>query len=151
MVRNPDGSLGAVKGDTFRFNQERGLVVLESPTVGLLPVVPVGMTLISSVVLTPEVGAVLGKGDPLGYFQFGGSRLPSSRSPRMLDSMSADPIQRLNAAPEGRSHLVSELGEGGMEEGTADSTIIGGWTGGASVLIDPRAAGAFSPRGEGHS
>jgi len=73
VARNEDGSLGAVNGDTYQFNQERGLVVIESPTVGLVAVVPVGMTLISSVVLTPEVGAQLRKGDPLGYFQFGGS------------------------------------------------------------------------------
>lgn len=73
VVRNPDGSLGAVNGDTYQFNQERGLVIIESPTVGLVAVVPVGMTLISSVALTPRVGAELRKGDPLGYFQFGGS------------------------------------------------------------------------------
>jgi len=73
VVRNPDGSLGSVDGDTFQFNQERGLVIIESPTAGLVAVVPVGMTLISSVVLEPEPGAGLRKGDELGYFQFGGS------------------------------------------------------------------------------
>lgn len=73
VVRSEDGSLDAVNGDTYQFNQERGLVIIESPAVGLVAVVPVGMTLISSVVLTPEVGAQLRKGDPLGYFQFGGS------------------------------------------------------------------------------
>ena len=73
VIRNADGSLGAANGDTYQFNQERGLVVIESPTVGLVAIVPVGMTLISSVVLTPHVGAELRKGDPLGYFQFGGS------------------------------------------------------------------------------
>ncbi len=73
VVRQPDGSLGAVNGDTYQFNQERGLVVIESPTVGLVALVPVGMTVISSVNLTPEVGAELRKGDPFGYFQFGGS------------------------------------------------------------------------------
>lgn len=75
VVRNADGSLSAQNGDTYQFNQERGLVVIESPTVGLVAVVPVGMTFISSVVLTPEVGAELRKGDPVGYFQFGGSDL----------------------------------------------------------------------------
>jgi len=73
VVRNEDGSLAAANGDSYQFNQERGLVILESPTVGLVAIVPVGMTLISSVVLTPEIGAELRKGDPLGYFQFGGS------------------------------------------------------------------------------
>lgn len=41
--------------------------------VGPAAIVPVGMTLISSVALEPEVGAELRKGDELGYFQFGGS------------------------------------------------------------------------------
>jgi phosphatidylserine decarboxylase len=41
--------------------------------VGLVAVVPVGMTVISSVNLTPEVGAELRKGDEFGYFLFGGS------------------------------------------------------------------------------
>ena len=73
VVRQPDGSLGAANGDTYQFNQERGLVVIESPTLGLVGLVPVGMTVISSVNLTPEVGAELRKGDQFGYFQFGGS------------------------------------------------------------------------------
>jgi len=73
VVRNPDGSLSSVNGDTYQFNQERGLVIIDSPTVGPVAVVPVGMTLISSIALEPEVGAELRKGDELGYFQFGGS------------------------------------------------------------------------------
>jgi phosphatidylserine decarboxylase len=73
VVRQPDGSLDAVNGDTYQVNQERGVVVIDSPAVGLVAVVPVGMTVISSVNLTPEVGAVLRKGDQFGYFQFGGS------------------------------------------------------------------------------
>jgi phosphatidylserine decarboxylase precursor len=73
VIRNPDGTLKGVNGDTYQFNQERGLVVVESPGVGLVAIVPVGMTLISSVTLTPEAGARLRKGDELGFFQFGGS------------------------------------------------------------------------------
>ncbi len=38
-----------------------------------MALVPVGMTLISSVALEPQVGAQLRKGDEFGYFQFGGS------------------------------------------------------------------------------
>ena len=34
---------------------------------------PVGMAQVSSVVITAEVGAVLRKGEEIGYFQFGGS------------------------------------------------------------------------------
>jgi len=73
VARQPDGTLRGVNGDTYQFNQERGIVVVESPVVGLVAVVPVGMSLISSVTLTPEVGAHLRKGDEFGYFQFGGS------------------------------------------------------------------------------
>jgi len=73
VEKRPDGSLGGVNGDTYQFNQERGLVIIESPEVGLVALVPVGMSLISSVVLTPEVGAHLRKGEEFGYFAFGGS------------------------------------------------------------------------------
>jgi len=73
VVRNEDGSFSGANGDTYQFNQERGLVVIESPEVGLVALVPVGMSLISSVVLEPRVGDVLRKGEEFGYFQFGGS------------------------------------------------------------------------------
>jgi len=73
VVRNDDGSLSGANGDTYQFNQERGIVVIEAPKVGVVAMVPVGMTLISSVVLEPKVGDVLRKGEEFGYFQFGGS------------------------------------------------------------------------------
>ena len=73
VVKNDDGSFSGANGDTYQFNQERGLVILESPEVGLVAMVPVGMTLISSVVLEPAVGDELRKGEEFGYFQFGGS------------------------------------------------------------------------------
>ena len=71
--RNPDGSLDVVDGDTYQFSQERGLVVIDSPAVGLVAVLPIGMSYVSSVNLTPDAGAKLRKGDPFGYFMFGGS------------------------------------------------------------------------------
>jgi phosphatidylserine decarboxylase precursor len=73
VVRNSAGALDVHTGDTFQFNQERGLVVVDSPDAGLVAVVPVGMAVISSVNLTPKVGADLRKGDEFGYFLFGGS------------------------------------------------------------------------------
>jgi len=73
VAPRPDGTLRGVNGDTYQFNQERGFVVIESPTVGLVAIVPVGMSFISSVALTPKPGAVLRKGEEFGYFQFGGS------------------------------------------------------------------------------
>jgi phosphatidylserine decarboxylase precursor len=71
--RNADGTLDVIDGDTYQFNQERGLVVIDSPELGLVAVLPIGMATVSSVNLTPEVGAELRKGDEFGYFLFGGS------------------------------------------------------------------------------
>lgn len=73
LVRKADGSLQAVDGDAYQYNQERGLIVIDSPGVGLVAVLPVGMGPISSVNLTPEMGTRLQKGEEFGYFMFGGS------------------------------------------------------------------------------
>jgi phosphatidylserine decarboxylase len=73
VIRKPDGSLAAIDGDTYQYNQERGLIVIDSPEVGLVAVLPVGIGRVSSVNLTPEIGANLQKGDEFGYFMFGGS------------------------------------------------------------------------------
>jgi phosphatidylserine decarboxylase precursor len=73
VFREDDGTLNVVDGDTYQFNQERGLVVIDSPEVGLVAVLPIGMAYVSSVNLTTEVGAELRKGDQFGYFMFGGS------------------------------------------------------------------------------
>jgi len=72
VVRNNAGELDVQVGDTFQFNQERGLLVVDSP-IGLVAVLPIGMAVISSVNLTPQVGDALRKGDEFGYFLFGGS------------------------------------------------------------------------------
>ncbi|KAL3483283.1 putative phosphatidylserine decarboxylase [Aspergillus germanicus] len=56
----------------YQFCQLRGLIVIDTGA-GLVAVLPVGMALVSSVILTAEVGAQLHKGEELGYFQFGGS------------------------------------------------------------------------------
>lgn len=73
VIREADGSLGVVDGETYQFNQERGLVIIDSPEVGLVAVLPIGMSYVSSVNLTPEAGAILQKGDQFGFFLFGGS------------------------------------------------------------------------------
>jgi phosphatidylserine decarboxylase precursor len=73
VTREADGSFGVVDGDTYQFRQERGLVVIDSPAVGLVAVLPIGMSFVSSVNLTPEPGAILQKGDEFGFFLFGGS------------------------------------------------------------------------------
>ncbi|MEO0438417.1 MAG: phosphatidylserine decarboxylase [Pseudomonadota bacterium] len=68
-----DGRFTVVDGETYQFNQERGLVIIDSPEVGLVAVLPIGMSYVSSVNLTPEQGATLQKGDEFGFFLFGGS------------------------------------------------------------------------------
>jgi phosphatidylserine decarboxylase precursor len=73
VVRRPDGTLDAVDGETYQLDQERGLIVIDSPEVGLVAVLPVGMCFASSVNLPVEVGARLQKGDEFGFFLFGGS------------------------------------------------------------------------------
>jgi len=73
VVRNDAGGVEVRAGDTFQFDQVRGLVVIDSPQVGLVAILPVGMAMISSVNLTPEVGVELRKGEEFGYFLFGGS------------------------------------------------------------------------------
>jgi phosphatidylserine decarboxylase len=73
VIRKADGSLEIIDGDTYQSNQERGLIIIDSPDVGLVAVLPIGMSFVSSVNLTPEVGAKLQKGDEFGFFMFGGS------------------------------------------------------------------------------
>jgi phosphatidylserine decarboxylase precursor len=73
VSRNDEGALDVVDGDTYQFNQERGLIVIDSPEVGLVAVLPIGMSFVSSVNLTARVGDELRKGDEFGYFLFGGS------------------------------------------------------------------------------
>lgn len=56
----------------YQFLQTRGIVMIDSP-IGLVACLPVGMGMVSSVVITADVGKTLHKGEELGYFQFGGS------------------------------------------------------------------------------
>jgi phosphatidylserine decarboxylase precursor len=73
VARNADGSLQVIAGEGFQWRQERGLVVLETKELGLVAILPIGMGHVGSVVLTPDKGAELYKGEQFGFFQFGGS------------------------------------------------------------------------------
>jgi phosphatidylserine decarboxylase precursor len=67
------GAVLSVRNETgYQFCQARGLIVLDTGA-GLVAVLPVGMAMVSSVILTADVGAQLHKGEELAYFQFGGS------------------------------------------------------------------------------
>jgi phosphatidylserine decarboxylase precursor len=56
----------------YQFAQTRGLIVLET-AIGLVAVLPIGMSQVASVIITAEVGVTVRKGEELSYFQFGGS------------------------------------------------------------------------------
>jgi phosphatidylserine decarboxylase precursor len=62
----------------FEFSQNRGVVTIDTSAseggdVGVVAVVPVGMSHVSSVTLTAVPGTHMTKGEEFGYFQFGGS------------------------------------------------------------------------------
>ncbi len=71
--KDDTGALDPLDPVGYQFTQARGLLVLESDSVGLVAVLPIGMAQVSSVTLTPEVGTELAKGEEFGFFQFGGS------------------------------------------------------------------------------
>ena len=55
--------------------ETRQYIIIDNPTFGKIALVPVGMSQISSVNFEKnlKVGDTVKKGDPLGYFLFGGS------------------------------------------------------------------------------
>jgi phosphatidylserine decarboxylase len=65
----------------------RGLVFIEShdSTIGMVCVIPVGITEISSVTITAKEGDELKKGDELGWFSYGGSSMAIVFQPGAID------------------------------------------------------------------
>jgi phosphatidylserine decarboxylase len=65
----------------------RGLVFIESEdaNIGMVCVMPIGITEISSVTITTKVGAKVKKGDELGYFSYGGSSMCLVFQPGAID------------------------------------------------------------------
>jgi phosphatidylserine decarboxylase precursor len=62
----------------YEFFQNRGVVALDtsasdSDDIGMVAVIPVGMSHVSSVILSAVEGTHMAKGQEFGYFQFGGS------------------------------------------------------------------------------
>lgn len=62
----------------YEFSQTRGVVTIDTSSsdgggIGVVAVIPVGMSHVASVVLTTTVGTHVAKGEEFGYFQFGGS------------------------------------------------------------------------------
>jgi len=75
VVITDDGEFDAPDsaGDGYEFCQTRGILILDSPRLGKVAVIPVGMAQVSSVNMPAVVGTHLSKGDEFGYFLFGGS------------------------------------------------------------------------------
>jgi phosphatidylserine decarboxylase len=68
----PQRSFDAPDNAGYQFAQSRAMIVLEA-AIGLVAVLPIGMSHVSSVVLTTKTGVTLNKGEEISYFQFGGS------------------------------------------------------------------------------
>lgn len=71
-IRRPNYKIKSKDNVGFQFSQARGILILETP-LGIVAILPIGMSLVSSVVMTAEVGAILHKGQEFAYFQFGAS------------------------------------------------------------------------------
>lgn len=71
-TRNSNYVIKSRSGVGYQFTQARGIIIVDSP-IGIIAILPVGMSLVSSIVITAEVGKYLRKGEEFGYFQFGGS------------------------------------------------------------------------------
>lgn len=69
----PTNSITAPDTPGYQFLQARGLVLIDSPELGLVAVLPIGMAQVSSVVLSVKAGDYVEKGQEISYFQFGGS------------------------------------------------------------------------------
>ena len=77
--------------------ETRGVVVLQTESYGLVAIVPVGMCEVGSVNFEESVvpGAQVNKGDPMGYFLFGGSDIIMVFGPEADFSLTAEPSVHL--------------------------------------------------------
>lgn len=75
VIINDDGEFDAPDDadNGYEFCQERGLIIFDTPKMGLVACLPIGMAQVSSVNMTAVEGAYLDKGDEFGFFMFGGS------------------------------------------------------------------------------
>lgn len=73
----PDSSAGTLSQGYEASVNTRGLVFIESPdtTIGMVCVIPIGITEISSVQINVSVGQSVEKGGELGWFSYGGSTM----------------------------------------------------------------------------
>lgn len=71
-MHNPtDTSTPWTQRDTSLYR--RALILIDSPVLGLVAVLPIGMAQVSSVEITVKPGQTVEKGEEISFFQFGGS------------------------------------------------------------------------------
>jgi len=98
--------------------QSRGVVTIDTSTcdageLGIVALIPVGMSHVESAMLTAVAGKHLAKGDEFGFFRFGGSDVhrPISGRSRSADRhqrghrLAGTPAARCRSVP--RSHRVN--------------------------------------------
>ncbi|MGN6130188.1 MAG: phosphatidylserine decarboxylase [Nocardioidaceae bacterium] len=88
----------------YEFTQTRGVVTIDTAAsgqgdLGIVAVIPVGMSHVASVNLTASVGTQLAKGDECGYFQFGGSDIIVLFQKGVAEQVDTDTGFRLMGTP----------------------------------------------------
>jgi phosphatidylserine decarboxylase len=90
-----------------------GLVFIESDAAGLVCVIPIGITEVSSITLEVKQGNEVKKGTELGYFSFGGSTLCMVFQPGVVDyyTLRAPKVHDPNASPAGSINSAIKASE----------------------------------------
>ncbi|KAI1630636.1 putative phosphatidylserine decarboxylase [Biscogniauxia mediterranea] len=73
LIKSQPRAVTALDDAGYQWLQTRGLIVIETETMGKVAVLPIGMAQVSSVVLTVKKEEKIKKGQEISYFQFGGS------------------------------------------------------------------------------
>ena len=95
----------------YEFFQTRGIVTVdtsgsEAGDLGMVAMVPVGMSQVASVVLTASEGKGLAKGEEFGYFQFGGSDMILLFEAGVIDDVDSDKSLRHVGSIIGRCRTI---------------------------------------------
>lgn len=91
----------------YEFFQTRGVVTIDTSAseygdLGIVGVVPVGMSHVASVVLTAVPGRDVAKGQEFGYFQFGGSDIILLFQQGVNPAVDTTPVARIVGSPAAR-------------------------------------------------
>jgi len=74
--RDPEGvhTVDAPNSPGYQFLQSRGIIIINNEKLGRVAILPIGMAIVSSVVVNDELlGKTIKKGDEISHFAFGGS------------------------------------------------------------------------------